>query len=175
MIKSLKMFLLTAVMIFSTAGTTTVSAHVLERQGSIGAVLHIDPADDPVAGQEASLFFDFQDKDGTFSPNLCKCRLVIERQGETIHDELFNQESGGRFTFPSRDVYTVKAIGDPIDKASFKHFELDYTVRVAKGTVSSQDGDEKRTQENVPFVIGATVGLIFIFFAARYRIVNSIK
>lgn len=39
----------------------TASAHVLQTDGSIGAVLHVDPDDNPIIGEKATFFFDLKD------------------------------------------------------------------------------------------------------------------
>lgn len=45
---------------------TIASAHVLKTDGSIGAVVHIDPDDDPIIGKSANFFLEFKDTKNKF-------------------------------------------------------------------------------------------------------------
>src|SRR5690349_14295700 len=97
------------------------SAHVLKTDGSIGAVVHIDPDDDPIAVEVSTLFFEIKDTQNKFSPQNCNCRVDILEGGKVIYsDALFQQNSSNniaspvfQYTFPQKDVYQVKVVGTP--------------------------------------------------------------
>ncbi len=90
---------------------STVSAHVLvmDEEKSAGAILHVIPDDDPVAGKKSTLFFDIQDK---IVANGSAVTLTITPQygGErefvktTIAGSLVTAE----YIFPSQGVYEIR-------------------------------------------------------------------
>jgi hypothetical protein len=43
------------------------SAHVLLSNNTVGGVLHIDPEDDPIAGQPAKFYIELKDKQNQFT------------------------------------------------------------------------------------------------------------
>ncbi len=154
--------------------TANVSAHVLETAGSIGAVLHIDPDDDPVAGEKSGIYFEIKDKTNRFKAQDCNCRLIIDRAGQTIYDQPFTKSEGGEFTFPARDVYTVKAVGAPKITGAFDSFELSYDIRVQRGmnqqgvsTINS--GQTKK----IALLIVALVAIIVLVVGLRYKITKN--
>ena len=65
--------------------TVNVQAHILKTDGSIGAVLHIDPDDDPIARQSSYFFFEFKDKQNIFKLENCDCKITIFEQGKQRH------------------------------------------------------------------------------------------
>lgn len=162
-----------------------VSAHILETNGNIGAVLHIDPDDDPIAGQQAGFFFEFKDKQNKFDPKLCDCTFIISEQGKQIFSQdLFASNSTPSldnasvfYTFPKRDVYQVQVAGKPLAPNGFQPFTLTYNIRVDQGTniatgstSISNLGDFFLTDLLVGIVgLLVTGGLIIYFFKRRTR------
>ncbi len=148
-----------------------VSAHVLETQGSLGAVLHIDPDDSPIAGEPSGIFFEFKDKANRFKLENCNCHLIIERANSKIYDQVFTTASGGSFTFPAQDVYSVKAVGSPKTGNVFEPFELSYSIRVERGlTDAAVSGPSPK--KTVPILI---IGIVLLFgslFAVRYLVIK---
>lgn len=116
------------------------SAHVLQTDGTIGAVMHIDPNDDPIAGQQAGLFFTFKDTTDKFDAKNCDCKIAILESGKTMYAQpLFPNTSTPPldnaslfYTFPSPNVYQVVITGTPTSKNAFQSFKLVYAVRVEK-------------------------------------------
>lgn len=136
-------------------------AHVLLTDGSIGAVLHIDPADDPIAGQPATFFYDFKDKEEKFDISRCECQVSITKDKvNLITDFLIPTQTGGSFnyTFPEKGVYTVILTGKPLDGRAFQSFALADTIRIER--VSKQSNTVWQT------IVGhfLHVGLIVIGF-----------
>lgn len=150
----------------------TAAAHVLEKDGTIGAVLHINPGDDPVAGEQSSFYFDFEDTSGRFSTENCSCHLVIEQDNTAIYDELFSQSSGGTYTFPARGLYSVKAVGKPLAGDSFQPFTLSYDVRVERGDGTAASSS---SSQRLPIIISATLAILFAFYVIRAKIVHKVK
>src|SRR5437773_8843060 len=87
-------FLLVFLPFFFLLFPSVVNAHFLKIDGSIGAVLHVDPDDDPIAGEQASFFLSFKDKQHKFSPQNCTCTFSIQEQNQTIYSQpLFQNNS----------------------------------------------------------------------------------
>lgn len=115
-------------------------AHLLKSDGNIGAVLHIDPDDDPIAEQQAGLFFEFKDKQGKFSSQNCDCTFsIIEGGKELFSQPLFQNNNNPDlanasvfYTFPEKNVYQVKITGKPNTPGAFQAFNLSFDVRVDK-------------------------------------------
>ncbi|HZE86836.1 MAG TPA: hypothetical protein VE090_01380 [Methylomirabilota bacterium] len=108
-------------------------AHILASDKNIGALLHIDPDDTPVAGQQSGFFFDFKDKQNKFSSQDCDCTFLIVENGQTIYSQPLFQKSVF-YTFPKIDVYQIKIIGKPKTPNAFQPFTLSWDWRVDQGT-----------------------------------------
>lgn len=155
----------------------SASAHVLESQGSIGAVLHVDPDDDPVAGERSGIFFEFKDKTNRFKPQDCDCRLKILQAGRAIYDQPFTQLSGGEFTFPTRDTYIIKAVGAPKTADAFDSFELSYDIRVERGADQAAAPATENKNKNIQLAAlgGGVAIIVFALAAVRYKITKQAK
>ena len=113
-------------------------AHILSTDGEVGAVMHIDPDDDPVAGIESVFYFQLKDKSDTFDFSQCECVFSVIQNGKEIASEPI--VDGGEdgltlhvsYTFPVRDVYTLKVLGRPTTQGAFNSFELSYDIRVER-------------------------------------------
>lgn len=112
------------------------SAHQLETDGDIGAVLHIDPSDDPVATQSSGFYFDFQDKTSKFQLSNCTCTVVVHEGDQELTSQQLSQASlttaSFSYAFPAKGVYQVHVIGVPRTTNAFQPFSLVYTIRVER-------------------------------------------
>lgn len=157
-------------------------AHVLETSGSVGAVIHVSPDDDPIAGRITDFFFDFKDKENKFKPNNCDCWYTITNSsGEEIDRQALFADSkqpsltnaSFSFTFPKKDVYTIKIIGKPLTPKAFEMFELTYNIRVARDLENrSSEQTETGTVTNliggyIPYIVGVGVIVGFSVFALK--------
>lgn len=163
-----------------------VDAHILATNGHIGAVLHIDPNDEPIAGSQASFFFEFKDKENKFKAENCDCTFEINENGKNVYSQpLFQNNSKPSltnasvfYTFPQKDVYEVKIIGKPITPNAFQLFTLTWDFRVdqeATGqSVSPQSSTNFLTTHLVHFI---AIGIFLIFFIVYFsqKIINSKK
>jgi hypothetical protein len=121
------------------------SAHVIQTDGSIEALLHINPDDKPLAGQTAGLTFTLTDSGNKFSAQSCDCRIIIKNGSQTLLDRpvTAREARSGRviwvdYTFPYQSVYDVTLKGAPRQADGFQAFQLDYDdVRVERGTIKA--------------------------------------
>ncbi len=147
-----KLFFAVFLLLFSVF-TLPVSAHVLKTDGDIGAVLHVNPDDDPVVGEETNFFFEFKDRKNKFAPVNCNCIVSIADSGgkDVFTGNLFENDSNPSlesasfgFVFPKKDIYKITVSGAPKVEGQFQSFKLSYDLRVAK--VSSQKNNAEETK-----------------------------
>ncbi len=159
--------------LYSIIGIPTVNAHVLETDGSVGAVLHIDPADDPIVGENTTLFFDFKDKQNKFQIEKCDCRLMILENGQQIFSAPMSSASVS-FTFPKKDIYSVQVNGTPLITNDFSPFSLKYDVRVdreANKSAVTVPSSKNWWQEHWIQVIGGLlIGGFFMLAIMKQRV-----
>jgi len=144
------------------------SAHVLQVDGDMGAVLHINPDDNPTAKVPINFELSFQDGKGIFSLANCACNIAFVQNGSTIASMPLAATgttfSSDTFTFPKADVYVFHVTGKPKQGTGFKPFALDYTVRVGSGQADMQQ---------MPLLLwvglGMVIGLILLLaYASDY-------
>jgi hypothetical protein len=103
-------------------------AHVLEKDSTIGAVMHMDPADDPLVGQPAYFFFEFKDTEGKFSLDNCDCTLTIEENEQPLSSQALTNTNS--FIFPHKGAYDIHVNGQPKPGTDFTPFALEYHIQV---------------------------------------------
>jgi hypothetical protein len=118
----------------------TARAHVFitDQTGQIGAVLHVNPDDDPVAGESSDLFFEIDSQ--SFSKHSHKLELqIIDDQGQAAQVPIVLQGSSvsANYIFPQQGTYklllTARAHGTAQDHAHV----FTYTQRVSRGVAGS--------------------------------------
>lgn len=151
-----------------------VSAHNLQSDGSIGAVLHVDPEDDPIVGSQSSLFFEFKDKNNQFKPQTCDCSfLITKEEKEVFRQDLFANSDGSlesasvSFTFPEKGVYKIIVTGSPKVAGAFQPFTLKYDLRVAREEELSDNSKGADNKTYSPWIY-ASLFLISIFIVGVF-------
>ncbi len=113
------------------------SAHVLKSDGNIGAILHINPDDNPKSGTPTTYALAFTDTSDHFTLKNCNCTVAIQADGQTLATQdlvsKYPLDSENTYTFPKANVYTLKVTGQPKKGDVFQPFILTYTVRVEAG------------------------------------------
>lgn len=172
----------------------TSQAHELETgKKTVGALLHVDPNDAPVAQQVATLTFTVKDMTNRFTSEQCTCTLVISSGTAEIYkkaiagtkDKLISQ-----FTFTTPGAFTLTLSGEPKVEGAFDDFSLTYNVEVSgasqkaaprasanqpgisPGTVPGSIKNKLDLFENPLVVLGPIVLLTILgslFFAFRKR------
>ena len=158
----------------------TASAHVLKYDGSIGAVLHVNPDDDPIVGKETNFFFEFKDKNSKFNPADCDCVVTIYAEGKEIYStDLFASNAkpdlsnaSFSFVFPAKNIYKIVVIGEPKNSDSFQKFTLSYDVRVSRSDDVNVFGNTKNSNwfsTHKIHIILYTIGfLMAVFLLAKF-------
>lgn len=165
--KSLVTLFSLLIITFFLAFPSQVFAHVLKTDGPVGAVLHIDPDDDPIVGQEAHFYFDFKAQGTVFNIGTCTCvAKILENNNEVYSKALagFDQDLTSAhfsFTFPEKGVYQVVVSGNQKIVGSTKNFKLVYDFRLERQSGSTSNTSNFFEQYSIFFVFGV-IGLIFI-------------
>lgn len=122
--------------------TAHSSAHVLKIDGDIGAVLHINPDDNPTTGTPTDYVLSFVDSSKSFNLKECGCIVSIIKDDTVISATPLTitggQVSDNRYTFATPGVYTMHIAGTPEQAGKFQPFTLDYEVRVTNGSMNTQ-------------------------------------
>ncbi len=147
-----------------------VSAHVLQIDRSIGAVLHVDPEDDPIAGSTSSFFLEFKDKQGQFSLPQCSCVATISQHGKEIFTQHLTS-SAFSFTFPGKDVYPLDITGAPTVPNAFQSFHLHYDIRVAREATTAPSTSQFSLNPILFVLISLSCGgIVFLFMKRRHEV-----
>lgn len=117
----------------------SVSAHETKTIGSLSVLLHMEPQDSPVVGEEAKLYFAFTDANEKFNLAQCECVFEITKGKNTLNrntlmsaDALFGLNVAlANFTFPNKGIYMVSLEGSARD-GSFESFAISYGVRIER-------------------------------------------
>ncbi|MGH7203099.1 MAG: hypothetical protein ACREHC_01505 [Candidatus Levyibacteriota bacterium] len=156
-----------------------VFAHFLATDKNIGAVLHVDPNDEPIAGSQASFFFEFKDKENKFDPQNCDCTFLIKENDNTIYSQPLFQDNNKPslnnahvvYTFPQKDVYQVQVVGKPNTLNAFAPFTLSWDFRIDQE--ANPQSNQSNTNFNTKFlryiiIFGIAIVIIILFFFKNF-------
>lgn len=141
-------------------------AHTLKIDGTIGVTLHINPDDEPIQGQSATMSLDIHDTAGRFNPLRpadCSCTLKITQNGKAIGALSItdgNSYPPLSFTFPESGSYNLRVTGKPRDGGDFQPFDLTFEtyVRSAVGDVEAGHSSNKlQTYLPIVFAVGGAM------------------
>jgi hypothetical protein len=107
-------------------------AHFLKINNEIGAVLHVDPDDNPIAKQVSTFYLEFKDVTGKFKPKDCTCQITITNistnKSESIPTSNISYSGENvllfKYTFPEIGIYSVVI--------KEQNFTLTYDIRVER-------------------------------------------
>lgn len=187
MAKFVNLFLSTVIIFLYFSVSQFSFAHILDRDDSMGVVIHIDPDDDPIVGEGSTFFFEYKDKENKFQISNCNCFLQIyDPNNEKVFDvnlletkisghghKASNSETaaGIEFVFDDKGVYKIKLNGNPKDGTSFKSFSIEDTIRVervSKTKIQVHD-DKSKFHER------SAIHLFFFLFIAVAFVVFQIS
>lgn len=106
----------------------TASAHDLARDGAVGGLLHLQPDDEPVAGQPSALFVDLRALGGG-AVTLAQCGCTLKVTGAEGSQSVPLKDASGHLnaslTFPKPGPYTLILTGT----LNARPFTLRWVVR----------------------------------------------
>lgn len=165
----------------------TVSAHTVKISGDIGGTIHIEPNDNPRAGEPADTWFALTRKGGQVLPlEECDCQLAVYAEPHApdepallkptlkpIQAERYEGIPGTVITFPKPGIYELQLSGKPNNRgASFQPFLLKFPVTVAAGKslASSQNltsvGNTNPTQNSQNFLSLSPIFIVVILIVS---------
>jgi hypothetical protein len=153
----------------------SANAHVLKSDGSIGAVMHIDPADDPIAGEISTFFFEWKDTKRRFRPENCDCTFLVFEDGKQIYSQTLESQDNtlsGTFTFPRKNIYKIQIAGTPTASNAFDAFTLTYDIRVEKERIDTSSTKEVPLLFATRAYWGLLFGVVFLaglFFSQKHE------
>lgn len=124
------------------------TAHKVQVSTDVGGTLHIEPNDNPRAGEPTQAWFALTRKGGAAIPlQQCNCQLAIYAEPHTpgepallepslkpVNAERYQGIPGAEITFPKPGIYQLQLNGKPTPGANFQPFEFKFEVTVAGGT-----------------------------------------
>jgi hypothetical protein len=130
-------------------------AHEIQDDGDMSVLLHMEPEDSPIVGQEATLYFSFTEASDKFKVLDCDCELKITDGNAQVKSLALSEvaESFGanvyttNVTFPKKGVYTVDLAGKS-KTAAFADFHVDWFVRIERTDAAQAPIDPKVTEED---------------------------
>lgn len=126
--------------IFSFSLSEATFAHTIKSENEVGALIHIDPVDQPIAKERSVITLQFKDTNEKFKLDDCSCRLIIFLEEKQLFETDLQSISENEllaseiiYVFPEPAKYKIKVTGVPKGQ-SFKDFELEYEVRANSKT-----------------------------------------
>ena len=118
-------------------------AHEVRVSEDVGATLHIQPNDNPHAGEPGLAWFALTRKGGQTIPlSQCNCKLAVYSKPRSpallkpalkaVSYQRYQAIPGANIAFPKVGNYQLELSGTPKAGASFKPFKLTYTVAVPR-------------------------------------------
>lgn len=134
------------------------SAHVLIEDDSkhIGAVLHVVPDDDPIAGKPSGIFFELQGNDSKNRSAHLEITDDTKNTSTEIAVTLDANSINATYTFPTQGVYELKLV-----VVSEKTYTFHYAQRVSRGVLGDESNRRSFPLANAA-LISATISLCFL-------------
>ncbi|ODH00698.1 hypothetical protein A4S05_03915 [Nostoc sp. KVJ20] len=147
----MKYLLFLSCLVISITNLQPVSAHKVEVSGDVGGTLHIEPNDNPRAGEPSQAWFALTRRGGRVIPlSQCNCELAVyaqpyaageppllEPQLEPVSAERYKGIPGAEVVFPKPGIYELQLNGRPASGARFKPFNFKFEVTVAGGSTQN--------------------------------------
>ncbi|MEL6602397.1 MAG: hypothetical protein AAFP20_04125 [Cyanobacteria bacterium J06614_10] len=171
-IRSLPLVGLSLILLPLESGWQRAIAHQVEVMEDVGATLHIEPDDTPLAGEESLAWFALTRRGGEVIPlSACDCQLTVSSESAAaepltpalspVDAEGYEDIPGAQFTFPEVGLYTLTLTGEPVEAGDFSPFTFEFETTVAAGSAvptipendaaalpAPQDGTEPATTED---------------------------
>jgi hypothetical protein len=140
------------------------TAHKVETTGDVGATLHIEPNDNPRAGESTLTWFALTRKGGKVIPLVqCNCQLAVYAEPHTpgepaliepslkpVNAEIYQGIPGADINFPKPGIYQLQLTGKPTSGENFKPFDFKFDVTVAAGNrVNTQNNQDVNNNQSV--------------------------
>ncbi|MUG97590.1 hypothetical protein F7734_36835 [Scytonema sp. UIC 10036] len=143
---------------------STAHAHKVKTAADVGATLHLEPNDNPRAGEATKTWFALTRRGGKVIPlTECNCQLAVyaepysqkeppllEPSLQPVVAEKYKGIPGSEIIFPRPGAYLLQLSGKPKKEGSFQPFELKFSVTVAAGSATTEPVAVNNTQVQDP-------------------------
>ena len=145
------------------------SAHVLIQDTSKrhGAILHITPDDDPIAGKSATLFLDIQDTSEKIEEVVLRIGKAETEENTVVETLLDDSLVSASYVFPSQGVYNLTYT----ITSSKTTYTFEHVTRISRGVDGSAQASRYMWAEAVLLAsLIAAVTMAIIAFNNRRKI-----
>lgn len=177
--RAIKYLLFLSSLVISITNIYPTFAHEIKVAADVGATLHIEPNDNPRAGESTQAWFALTRKGGKqISLSECNCQLFVYAQPHTPNEPALLEPSlkpvvaeryqgipGADIIFPKPGIYQLQLSGKPANKGNFQPFTFKFEVVVAAGAAgNSQNLQDVNTapSQGINTGLGFTVTALFI-------------
>ncbi|MDZ8187556.1 MAG: hypothetical protein RMX96_22235 [Nostoc sp. ChiSLP02] len=150
---AIEYFLFLSCLAISITNIDSAAAHKVEVARDVGGTLHIEPNDNPRAGETTQAWFALTKRGGKVIPlSQCNCRLsvyaepyatgepaLLEPTLKPVEVERYRGIPGAELVFPKPGIYQLQLNGKPTSGAKFKPFEFKFEVTVAGGSTNTRN------------------------------------
>jgi hypothetical protein len=166
--------LILLVLAVTVSSRSLVGAHVLIRDStrSVGAILHITPDDDPVAGKDTTIFFDIQQQENADAGYYFEL-LLYDPDGFTSDVPVTGSGSSATavYAFPKQGLYNLRLQAMPKSSGTAP-LVFTYAQRVSRGVTeesASAAGSRQYLKWADPVLIGSIAGFLALGILAFNR------
>ena len=142
--------------------TPLALAHLFQNDTDIGVILHVDPGDEPVAGEPSTFLFEFADRREKFSLDRCDCRFRVLRQEKEIFSQTLRGDKSASaavpFVFEQAGVYRAEVIGTLQTGAAPRPFRVTFDVRVTPN--ESATAPSEASTKTIYILTAAAIALL---------------
>ncbi|MCA9338272.1 hypothetical protein KC949_01830 [Candidatus Saccharibacteria bacterium] len=157
--------------IFALVATTSMPpaayAHVLitDSTHSKGTILHINPDDDPIAGEESNFFLNTQDLNtGDGGKIFLTITNLATGENRQVNAPIIQKSAKLDYTFPTQGVYNLVFTV----KSKTQQYKFSYDLRVARGLNLNNTKNTYRAWADI-LAICSTIGIVVILIIALNR------
>lgn len=139
-------------------------AHVLvtDTTKTRGIIVHVNPNDDPIAGQPSQLFFDIQDP-ALLGDTAARLSVASDDVTETIHLITGRSSLSATYTFPAQGTYDFTLTLTSHDKPYVFHF----SQPVTHGTLAA--APQRRSHSFAKATLAISTGLLAITLIVAFN------
>ncbi|MEH2141648.1 hypothetical protein [Nostoc sp.] len=192
---TIKYLLFLSCLVISITNLYPAAAHQVEVAGDVGGTLHVEPNDNPRAGEPSQVWFALTRRGGRVIPlSQCNCQLAVyaepyaakeppllEPQLESVTAERYKGIPGAEVVFPKPGIYELQLNGKPVSGGRFKPFKFKFEVTVAGGGSTENTRNLRDVNgdlvdgESQKFPIWAIALPIFAFIAILVVVLQSMR
>jgi hypothetical protein len=172
--------------LFLLALPASLGAHEIKTSGTLHILLHMEPLDNPAAGEEAQLYFSVDDTAAKFDYGNCVCRVTIKSfEGQELLNRLVTpaddapdwgaQVARIPYVFPQIGLYKATIQGESTN-GTFAAFRLEYDKRIERQSESEPlapvEEDAGSDWFTNYYIIG---GAVIIFGIIAYEVASKLR